>query len=373
MRVILSILLVCSLSAAYAQQDIRVKRSIVDQALYLKDRWLEGVKNDTANISDADRSLMTAKAIYELVNARTGIPGPQGETGETGATGATGAAGADGSVWYEGMATPTGGLGVDGDFYLNRSNGYYYTKTAGSWTIRGSLMGSQGPAGPQGAAGIDGVNGANGATGPAGPKGEDGKGVTIKGSVADAGSLPGTGSPGDSWLVGDSLYVWDDSSSVYVNVGLIRGPQGDTGATGVPGSKWFDQSGTPNPATGVVGDFYINRTAGDYYEKTGVSAWTPRGTIRGPQGIQGIQGIQGATGATGAQGIQGIQGIQGAPGSRWYDGVGAPGAGLGANNDFYLNKSNGDYYLKASGAWSIQGNLKGPAGSSGGLLTNVNL
>ena len=52
-------------------------------------------------------------------------------------------------------------------------------------------------------------------------------------------------------------------------------------------------------------------------------AWTPQGSIRGPQGPQGAQGVKGDTGgvgatgpqgATGAQGPQGVQGVKGDPG-----------------------------------------------------------
>jgi hypothetical protein len=49
-------------------------------------------------------------------------------------------------------------------------------------------------------------------------------------------------------------------------------------------------------------------------------------------------------------------------GSRIYSAAGVPSSGLGIDNDFYINSSNGDYYLKVSGSWVLQGNLTGPAG-----------
>jgi hypothetical protein len=72
----------------------------------------------------------------------------------------------------------------------------------------------------------------------------------------------------------------------------VQGPQGPTGPTG-QAEGWI--SGTVNPATatGNVGDWFINTTSGDVFEKTGSTTWTLRGNIRGPQGIQGVQGPQG--------------------------------------------------------------------------------
>jgi hypothetical protein len=52
-------------------------------------------------------------------------------------------------------------------------------------------------------------------------------------------------------------------------------------------------------------------------------------------------------------------------GSHIYSGSGAPASTLGANGDLYINKSNGDYYLKQSGVWKKQGNLTGPQGPVG--------
>ena len=115
-----------------------------------------------------------------------------------------------------------------------------------------------------------------------GDKGDDGPSVTIKGSYSDTSQLPTTGNIGDSYIVGDSLYVWDAVGSDWQNVGQIRGPQGLQGANGTnglpgtPGSKWFYQSGVPSSGFGAVGDFYINSVNRDVYEKTDATTWTFR-------------------------------------------------------------------------------------------------
>lgn len=82
----------------------------------------------------------------------------------------------------------------------------------------------------------------------------------------------------------------------------VKGDKGDTGSQGVPGTPgetWFTGAGAPagGLAGSVVGDWYLNSTNGDYYEKTAAAVWTLRGNLKGPQGIQGIQGPQGPAGS----------------------------------------------------------------------------
>lgn len=68
------------------------------------------------------------------------------------ADGAAGADGADGNTILNGTAAPTGGTGVDGDFFIDTvADDIYGPKTGGAWGGATSLIG------PQGAAGNDGV------------------------------------------------------------------------------------------------------------------------------------------------------------------------------------------------------------------------
>lgn len=85
---------------------------------------------------------------------------------------------------------------------------------------------------------------------------------------------------------------------------MNTGPVGPQGPQGTPGENWFAGTGAPagTLATSIVGDWYLDTTTGDVYEKTGASTWTLRANIKGPQGVQGIQGIQGPIGATGPSG-----------------------------------------------------------------------
>lgn len=54
---------------------------------------------------------------------------------------------------------------------------------------------------------------------------------------------------------------------------------------------------------------------------------------------------------------QGVRLVLGADTSVVLFGTGAPAGGLGANGDAYLNTATGDYYSKASGAWTLQGTI----------------
>jgi hypothetical protein len=180
------------------------------------------------------------------------------------------------------------------------------------------IQGLPGIQGPQGATGATGATGARGAIGPAGANGKDGTSVTILGSYtqyADLVAAHPTGSTGDGYLVDGYLYVWDSLNSQWLNVGLIRGPQGEKGEKGDVG-----ETGATG-ATGPVGPTGLNGVAG------------PQG-IQGLQGIQGVQGIPGVTGNTGPAGPQGPQGAVGPAGPQGPQGP-AGTSGFGSFGSFY--------------------------------------
>ncbi|MCK1668615.1 DUF2961 domain-containing protein [Bradyrhizobium sp. 153] len=114
------------------------------------------------------------------------------------------------------------------------------------------------------------------------------------------------------------------------------------------GSRWYTGSGAPSTITGQAeGDLYLDDTTGDVYEFA--SEWSLVMNIKGPSGPAGADGADGARG------------------SLWYEGTGAPGTITGqADGDVYLDTASGDVYKRASGAWSLTGNIKGPQGDPGG-------
>lgn len=119
-----------------------------------------------------------------------------------------------------------------------------------------------------------------GLTGDKGEKGDTGTSLSINGTVADEASLPKNPKDGDGYMVKGDLYLAKDGK--YINVGRIKGPQGDTGPQGATG---------PRGPQGIKGD-------------------------RGPIGPQGFKGDKGETGNTGPVGPQGPQGLTGATGPR---------------------------------------------------------
>ena len=89
---------------------------------------------------------------------------------------------------------------------------------------------------------FDGPAGPEGKTGPAGPKGDSGDSYTVKGLYATLAALQSahpTGSAGDAWFVGTAednvVYQWDVDQAAWVNVGALKGPQGETGPQGPKG------------------------------------------------------------------------------------------------------------------------------------------
>ncbi len=66
-------------------------------------------------------------------------------TGNVGSTGSTGSSGAPGSVWYTGTGAPSGGLGINGDYYLDTASGNVYHKDTGNspaWGVVATLIGA---------------------------------------------------------------------------------------------------------------------------------------------------------------------------------------------------------------------------------------
>jgi hypothetical protein len=65
--------------------------------------------------------------------------------------------------------------------------------------------------------------------------------------------------------------------------------------------------------------------------------------------------------------IKGDSGTPGSPGSIWYNGTGVPSVGIGNNNDYYLDTSNGNVYQKLSDIWTFVGNIRGAIGPAGDI------
>lgn len=76
----------------------------------------------------------------------TGLPGMNGANGldgSDGMNGLDGMNGRDGSVWYDGNERPSPEVGMNGDYFLDISNGDIYKKYI-NWERIGNIMGIQG-------------------------------------------------------------------------------------------------------------------------------------------------------------------------------------------------------------------------------------
>ena len=68
-------------------------------------------------------------------------------------------------TFLSGAVAPTADKGIDGDVYLNTSNGDLHKKVSGAWTLLMNLKGAKGDTGAQGIQGVKGDTGAKGADG----------------------------------------------------------------------------------------------------------------------------------------------------------------------------------------------------------------
>lgn len=185
---------------------------------------LDANSNGVLDTSEVNASL--TKYVCNGAVGVTGAQGIQGVAGANGATGAqgpiglTGAAGANGTngnTVLNGTITPTVGVGVNGDFYINTSTKTIFgPKAAGAWPVTGtSLVGATGPSGIQGIQGVAGATGPIGLTGPAGPTGTQG----TQGIQGVAGATGATGPQGAA------------GSNASITMGAISGTSTANGAT----------------------------------------------------------------------------------------------------------------------------------------------
>lgn len=136
------------------------------------------------------------------------------------------------------------------------------------------------------------------------------------------------------------------------------GPPGQPGPIGPAGigSAWQQGAGVPGSGVGANGDFYLNINNGDIYGPKAAGSW---GSV-----IFNI--AEGQAGPAGPVGPAGPAGAAGVNGRTVLNGSGAPGNGIGANGDFYIDITGWVIYgPKAGGDWPGGASLIGPTGSIG--------
>lgn len=179
--------------------------------------------------------------------------------------------GADGRSVLSGSGAPGGGLGSDGDFYINTATSDIYgPKTAGAWGSATSLIGATGSSGGAGSAGADGKTVRNGSGAPGGGLGVDGDfyidttadaiyGPKTGGAWGSATPLVGatgsTGSAGADGADGNGL-VWSDRVETLADGATVT-PDAQDGL--IQCGLWTCATATPTlnpPDNGVPGAPY---------------------------------------------------------------------------------------------------------------------
>jgi Collagen triple helix repeat (20 copies) len=213
-----------------------------------------------------------------------------------------------------GKGVPAASLGINGDFYIDKTAmNLYGPKALGKWPLPVSMRGAVGPMGPVGVDGKVGEKGTS-STSLAGAVGS-------KGETGATGATGATGSPGAPGASGAGG----------------AGPIGATGATGSAGTTGATGSGGTAGTTGATGATGSAGTSGAN-GSAGFSGTNGTNGIPGANGEKGAQGNTGATGgigntgeagAAGAQGNQGNQGAQGSQGVIGEPGIAGPPGAIG--------------------------------------------
>lgn len=213
-----------------------------------------------------------------------GNPGPPGPRGERGSTGSPGEIGPEGTPGIMGHPGPPGSPGPQGEDGLSAyeiavREGFRGTEPMWLASLKGDT-GARGDRGPQGEVGKRGVQGERGLQGLKGDKGDRGE----RGPRGERGLQGETGRQGERGLRGEPGPPGRLPTMPGGGVAL-PGPPGPPGPPGV-GSHWLTGAGAPSPMLGEDGDFYLDSTSGDYYEKIG-GVWTLEGNLQGPPGPGG--------------------------------------------------------------------------------------
>lgn len=225
-----------------------------------------------------------------------------------------------------GSSPPTGGIGSNGDLFLDTAaKTLYGPKASGVWPsgidLSNGPTGAAGPTGPSvtgpTGAGATGPAGIAGPTGSAGPTGLGVTGPTGGYAFAATGPTAPTAAPMDTagavWLDTDTGKYFVRYDSVFVEIG-VQGEKGSTGPTGTSlnwrGSWSSATTYQPYDTVSYAGSSYICKaTAVGVTQGPYIPAFWDQMTSIGPQGVTGpastVTGPTGGAGATGATGPAG--------------------------------------------------------------------
>lgn len=196
---------------------------------------------DTGNVDDEDNAKLYLKGSsdYTYITDLSGMQGMRGEQGIQGVQGIQGIQGIQGekgdpftyadftSDQLEALRGPQGVPGKTGDVGPKGDPFTYEDFTSEQ------LEALRGPQGIQG------------------EKGNPGDGLSIKGTYDSEELLRAehpTGTGGEGYIIRGDLYVWDESTQNWKNVGQIQGPQG------IPGESFTYEDFTPEQLAALKGE-----------------------------------------------------------------------------------------------------------------------
>jgi len=195
-----------------------------------------------------------------------------------------------------GTAAPTGGIGQNGDLFIDTANKTLYgPKAGGSWPTGIDL--SFGPTGVQGTTGPTGATGATGVTGgiafSVGPTAPTAPSLTVAGAV---------------WLDQNTGRYFVRYQTQFIEIG-VQGESGPTGVTG-PQSTVTGPTGAASAVTGPTGGIAFAATGPTAPNLTAAgSVWLDTDTgkyfVRYDQQFIEI-GVQGERGPTGPSADRGV-------------------------------------------------------------------
>lgn len=192
----------------------------------------------------------------------TGWGVPLNLVGTPGTNGTNGTNGLNGATILSGTGIPNAAIGVNGDFYFNKSNGDFYGPKSGTgWGSPTSLRG---------------LNGADGTAGSQIWSGTAAPAVTI-------------GRIGDFYFnTSNSDFYGPKSATSWGTPFNLKGAPGGAGANG---SKILNGVDVPPANIGAAGDYYINTSTGDFYGPKTTGWGNPIMNLRGPQGASGSANV----------------------------------------------------------------------------------
>lgn len=192
-----------------------------------------------------------------------------------------------GRAWTVSARNPLLTDGREGDVWVNRTTGNYFTRDEGNWIPQGSI--TVGVPGPAGAAGTPGTR-------------------WFTGTVVPDSSTAPSAANGDFYLRNTNGDLYQLANNSWALVSNLKGSTGATGSTGLS-SRWLSGAASPPVSvTDVIGDFFLNTTSGDVFRRA-VGGWEWQINLKvGPAGPTGPTGPSGPAGPAGVAGPTGPAG-----------------------------------------------------------------